>query len=269
MSKLFRRSGFVLSMTAVALVLLVGVPAGASAAAEEPSGGSTSAGAVVEPSGDSAPPASTEWSPQGSSGGAASGGAAPLQHGSSVGSGVVTGTTGSVGSDAEAPPSTPDSSASYQPEPSVPATVEEPASTPRAESAAYSVQPRETETETAPAARPSRAVDVAIGEATSLGHSASAQDSGISSVPPAAAASFTDSGDGASTSSYALPLLAIIVLGLILGFAGVRFRRRRRRRRLDARLREQGAAWEAALRRAGIGQVSGAPEPRAQRLQRI
>lgn len=217
-----------------------------------------------EPSGDStqaAAPASTEWSPKG--GGDSSGGAAPLEHGSSVGSGVV---TEKAGSDSEAPSYTPDESGSYEPEPSTPSTFEEPASTPQVESVAPSVQPEATPT---PAARANRAADVAVDAGTSVDRSAQPQGGDIDSTPPGAVASFTDSGDGASTSSYALPILTIIVLGLVLGFAGVRLRRRRRRRGLETLWRQQDAAWEAALLRAELGQASGASEPSAQTLQRI
>lgn len=266
MSKLHRRGYLAISTIAAASALLVVAPVGASAA-EEPGDGSTSGETVVEPSGNSTQPAApsgTEWTPQGAEGGTSSGGSPPLEHGSSVGSGAV---TGKAGSDSEESSNTPDSSGSYEPEPSIPSTVDEPASTPRAGSGGgvHSVQPRATATP----ARASRPVDVAVGAAISLGHSASPQGGGISSAPPAAAASFTDSDDRASTSSYALPLLVIIVLGLILGFAGVRLRRRHRRRQLEALWRKQDAAWEAALRQAELGQVSGASEPSAQRLQRI
>jgi len=266
MSKLHRRGYLAISTIAAASALLVVAPAGASAA-EEPADGSTSGETVAEPSGDStqpAAPAGTEWTPQGGEGGKSGGGSPPLEHGSSVGSGAV---TGKAGSGSEQPSNTPDSSGSYEPEPSTPSTVDEPASTPRAGSGGggHSVQP----TATATPAKASRPVDMAVGAATSLGRSASPQGDGIGSAPPAAVASFGDSGDRASTSSYALPLLVIVVLGLILGFAGVRLRHHRRRRRLEALWREQDAAWEAALRRAEQGQASGASEPSAQRLQWI
>lgn len=268
MSKLHRRGYLAISTIAAASALFVGAPVGAYAAAEEPRGSSTPGETVAEPSGNSTQPAAsagTEWTPQGAEGGTSSGGAAPLEHGSSVGSGAV---TGKAGSDSQAPSYTPDSSGSYEPEPSIPSTVDEPASTPRAGSGSgvHSVQP----TATATPARASRPVDVAVGAATSLGRSASLQGDGASSAPPAAAASLGGAGDRASMSSYALPLLVIIImLGLILGFAGARLKRRRRRRRLEARWREQDAAWEAALRRLELGQVSGVSEHSAQPLQRV
>lgn len=271
-----RHKCLVLSMIAAAIILLLGAPVGALAAGEESSGGSASGEAVVEPSGDSAKPAptSTEWSPQGSGGGASSD-EAPLQRGSSVGSGVVpgrTGSTGSAGSDSEAPPTTPAPGGSYEPEQStasIPSTtLDEPASPPRAGSRTIqSAQPTAT---SSPKAGAGADVNAEVGAATPVAHSASSQGSDIGSAPPAAAASFTASDDGASTSSYALPLLlGILVLGLVLGFAGVRFKRRRKRRRLEALWREQDAVWEAALRRAELGQVAGDSEPSTQPLQQI
>jgi uncharacterized protein HemX len=125
------------------------------------------------------------------------------------------------------------------------------------------VQPTET------VVKKSRPVDVAVGAATSLGRSVSFRGDGASSAPPAAAAPFKDAGNDASTGSYALPLLAIAVLGLALGYAGVRLRRHRRRERLEAPWREQEAAWEGALRRAELAQASGASGPSAQRLRRV
>jgi hypothetical protein len=262
MSKLHRRGYLAISTIAAASALLVVAPAGASAA-EGAGGGSTSGETVAEPSGNSsqpAAPAATEWTPQGAEEGTSGGGAAPLEHGSSVGSGAV---TGKARSDSEKPSYTPDPGGSYEPEPTTPSTLDEPASTPRTGSVVHPVQP------TATATRPSKPVKVAVGAATSLGHSASFQADHTSSAPPATAAPLEDSGDHASTSSYALPLLVIIVLGLILGFAGVRLRHHRRRGRLEALWREQDAAWETALRRAELGQASGASEPSAQWLQRI
>ncbi len=126
-----------------------------------------------------------------------------------------------------------------------------------------------TVAETAPAAKPNSAVDAAIGGAVSVGHSAQPKGGGVSSAPPAAAASFADSGGGMSASSYALTLLAIVVLSLIAAYANVRIRRRRQRRRLEAFWREEDVAWEAALRRVELGQVPGASEPSARPLQRI
>ncbi|HEY8810567.1 MAG TPA: hypothetical protein VIM28_11175 [Solirubrobacterales bacterium] len=266
MSKLQRGGYLAISTIAAASALFVVGPAGAFAA-EEPSDGSTSAETVVEPSGGSSQPSAptaTEWTPQGADTETSGGGKAPLEHGSSVGSGAV---AEKAGSDSEKPSSTPDSSGSYEPEPSIPSTFDEPASTSRAGSGVHSVQP--TAAATAPAAKVSRPVDVAVGGAISVGHSASPHGDGINSAPSAAAASFVGSGDRGSTSSYALPLVVVIVLGLTLGFAGVRLRRRRRRRRLEALWREQDAEWEAALLRFGLGQVSEAPEPSFQPLQRV
>jgi hypothetical protein len=272
MSEPLRRS-LSFSLIAAALALLAGAPAGAFAAAEESSDGSTPGGAVTEPTqpaGAATPspadtaPASTEWSPKDAGGGTPSGGAAPLEHGSSVGSGVVTEKARSDGvvtekaeSGDEPAPYAPASSGSHEAEPSIPPTPDGSTSTPPAKSGIQSEQPR--------AAKATRAIAVAVGTAISLGSSASPQDEGISSAPPAAAASFVDSGDHASTGSQTPPLLLIIVLALILGLAGVGLGLRHRRRRF---WREQDAAWEAA-RWAELGQVPGAPEPSAQRLQRI
>jgi hypothetical protein len=264
MSKLQRRGYLAILTIAAASVLLVIAAAGASAA-EEPGDGSTSTETVVDPSGGStqpSAPAATEWTPQGDEKETSGGGDAPLEHGSSVGSGAV---AEKAGSDGEKPSSAPDSSGPYEPESSTPSTFDEPVSTSRAGSGPLPVQP----TTTATAAKASRPVDVAIGSATSVGHSASPHGEGISSAPPAVAASFVGSGDRGTISSYALPLLIVIMLGLILGFAGVRLRRRRRRRGLEALWREQDAEWEAALLRFGLGQVSVAAEPSVQPLQRV
>ncbi|HET8861810.1 MAG TPA: hypothetical protein VFM94_00995 [Solirubrobacterales bacterium] len=269
MSKLHRRGYLAISTIAAASALLVAAPAGASAAAEGSSAGSASGETVVEPSGGStqpADPAATEWTPQGDDSGASGGGGAPLEHGSSVGSGVV---TENAGSDSEAPPYTPDSSGSYEPggsyepEPSTPSTVGEPAGTPpQAGGGIQPAQPRET------AAMAGKVGDAGVGTALSLGHSASPRGAGIGSAPPAAPASFTDSGGRVSTSSYALSLLVIVVFGLVVGFAAVRLRRRRLKRRLEAFWREQDEGWEAALRRVELEQVS-ASESSAQWLQRV
>jgi hypothetical protein len=263
MSKLNRRGYLAISTIAAASALLVVAPAGASAA-EEPAGGSTSGETAAEPSGDSTQPAAeTEWTPQDVEGGTSGGGSPPLEHGSSVGSGAV---REKAEPDSEEPSHTSEPSGSYEPAPSIPATVDEPASTPQAESGSgvHPVQPRETATP----ARVSRPVEMAVGSATSLGHSASPQGDGVSSAPPAVPVSLADSGDSSSTTSYALPLLAIVVLGVVLGFASVRLKRYRRRRQLEALWREQDAAWEAAVLRFEPGQVPGVAEPSAQPSQR-
>lgn len=273
MSKLHRRGYLAISTIAAASALFVGAPAGASAATEEPGSNSTPGGTAVEPSGSSTQPAATEWAPQGADKGASSGGAAPLEHGSSVGSGVVNGKpepTGSTGSDSEPPSYAPDSGGSYEPEPSVPATVEEPVGAPRAESGIQSVQPAATGTETAPAVKDGDAADdVAVGGSIPLEHSTAPRGGDISSVPAAPVASFTNSGDRVSTGSYALMLLFIIALGLVLTFAGARLKRRRQRRQLEAFWREQDVAWEAALRRVELREVPETPEPSPEPLHRV
>lgn len=268
MSKLHRRGYLAISTIAAASALLVGPSAGASAA-DEPGNGSTSGEAAAGPSGGStqpAEPAGSEWTPQGGEGEASGGGSPPLEHGSSVGSGAVTGKTGSESEEPASPPPPPppSSSGSYEAEPSIPATVDEPASTPQAESGS---EPRPAQPQaTAKPAKPSVPADMAVGAATSLGPSASPQGDDVSSAPPIAPVPRTGSADG-SSSSIALPLLAIAVLGLILGFAGVRLKRHRRRRGLEALWREQDAAWEAALR-AEPGQGPGASEPNARPWRR-
>lgn len=267
MNKPFRRSPFVLLVIA-ALVLLVGAPAGAFAAGDKSRGVSAPGGAAVEPSGSSAQPVapdSTEWSPQGSDEEASGGGPAPpLQHGSSVGSGVV---PSKAEPKSEAPSYSPESSGSYEPDPSTssqtsspspsPSTFEEPVSTPRAGGGGQSKQPTAATT----ASKTSRAVDVGVGAADAVAHSAPPQGGGIDSAPTATAASLADPGDGGSTSSYALPLLLVtLVLGAILRYAYVRLRRHRLRQQREALWREQDAVWEAALRRAELGQVAGDSE---------
>ncbi|MET0305544.1 MAG: hypothetical protein ABW196_04860 [Solirubrobacterales bacterium] len=272
MNKLYRRSSFVLSLVAAALALLVSMPAGAFAAGEESSSGSAPQGASGDSTQPAAPP-SSEWSPQDSGGGDSSDGAAPLQHGSSVGSGVV---PGKAEPKSEAPSPSPESSGSYEPAPSTPSqapssspspsTYEAPASAPRASRASQAEQPP------APAPKPSRDVVAGVAAADAVAHAAPTQGGEeIDSAPTAAAAaSFTESGDDASQGSYALPLLLVILgLAAILGYAYVRLRRHRQRQRLEALWREQDAVWEAALRRAELGQVAGDSEPSAQPLRRI
>jgi hypothetical protein len=269
MSKLQRRGYLAISTIAAASALLVAAPAGASAA-EESGGSSTSGQTVAEPSGNATQPAATEWTPQGVEGGTSGGGAAPLEHGSSVGSGVV---TGKAGSDPEppsytpesAPSYTPESGGSYEPEPSTGSTTDEPASTPRAESGVQPAQPPVT----AKVTRPARAVDVAVGTAMPRGHSGSPQADGVGSAPPVAAAPFANPGDQAASGSPVLPLLAVIVLGLVLGYAFVRLRRHRQRQRLEALWRQQNAEWEAALRGADLRQAPPASKLSANPLQQI
>lgn len=275
MNKLSRRGCFALSTIAAALVLLAGVPADALAAGEESSGGSTPGGVVVEPSGGSTQPAvppSTEWSPQGSDGGASRGDAAPLQHGSSVGSGVV---PGKAEPKSEPPSYNPNPGVSYEPEPSTPAQAPssspppstlEPVSTPQERSGS---QPEQPTAATAPTT--SRLADVGVADA--VARSAPPQDGDVDSAPTAAAAAaLTDSGDRESGGggSYILPLLVILaVLGVILRYAYIRVMRERRRQQLEALWREQDEAWEAAIRRAELRQVPVASEPSAQPLQRV
>jgi hypothetical protein len=256
MNKLYRRGCLAISTIAAAAVLLVVAPVGASAA-EASGDGSTPAESVSEPSGADA----TEWAPQGAEGEeAAGGGAPPLEHGSSVGSGAA---TGKAPSGSGKPESTPAPSGSYEPEPSAPPPAAEPTSTPRAGSGVvHTVQPA-TAPSPPPAKKASKPADVAVGPAITLVRPASPKDAaaGSAPAPPPPVASFAGSGGGSSTTSFALWLLAIVALGAVLGFGGVRFRRHRQRMRRETEWREQDAAWEAALRRAKLKQVSATAEP--------
>jgi NhaP-type Na+/H+ or K+/H+ antiporter len=83
------------------------------------------------------------------------------------------------------------------------------------------------------------------------------------------AAAFTRTGDQAASSSYALPLLGVLALGLALGYAGVRLWRRHQRRRVEAVRQERAVAWEEVVRRIKMKQALAASEPGARRLQQI
>jgi hypothetical protein len=254
MSKVHRRCCLALSMIVVASALLAVSPAGAFAAGEEFSDGSANSS-----------PTSAEWTPQPGQGATGSEGSS-FEHGSSVGSGGVGGEkTGSSGEESSPPPPqpsyTPDSSSSREPAPTVGPTADAAPSAPRV------VEHRTQPEQPAVAAKPDRtgsAVAGAVGAAVPLSHPESPQVDNASAppaVPPRA-----DSGDqAASGSSPALPLLAVIVVGLILGFAFVRLKRHRERRRLEALWHQQDVAWEAALRRAGPGEAPAISTPSAKR----
>jgi hypothetical protein len=274
MSKMHRRSRLEIAMIAAALVLVAAAPADSLAAAEESSGGSTPSGTVETPGGSTQPAAPaappTELTPQGGDTETSSGGAAPIQRGSSVGSGAVPGKaepTSEAPSNPPAPseaPSYTPSSSDYEPEPSTPSASGAPSSPLGA------VDETAAEKPTAPPADTDRVVKMAVGAATSLGLSKSSQPGAISSEPSAAAAPITDSGDQvASGGSSALPWLLAVIAFLILGFACFGLRRRRQRQRLEAFWRQQDAAWEAALGRAQPGQALGALEPSGEPLQQI
>lgn len=83
------------------------------------------------------------------------------------------------------------------------------------------------------------------------------------------AAAFTGTGDQAASSSYALPLLGVLALGLALGYAGVRLWRRHQRRRVEAVRHERAVAWEEVIRQIKMKQALAASEPSAGRLQQI
>jgi len=280
MKKLHRGRYLALAPIAAAAALVVGAPPGAYAAGNESARGSAPAEAIVEAPGSStqpaapvapspsapAAPASTELTP--GAGTETSGGeVSPLRHGSSVGSGDV---PGEAQSPSSGPSNTPDSSGYYEPdssgyyesEPSTSSMSEEPVGTPPAGSEVHAATP------TATAASSSRDLDAAVGAATPLSLSKAPQGGGIASAPPAAAV-FRGPGDQAASGSLALPLLVMLVLGLILGFACVRLWRRRQRRQLEALWRQQAAVWEAAIRRVGPGATQGVSKPSAKPLQGI
>ncbi len=273
MKKLRHRRCLELAVIAAALALVAVAPAGALAAGEESGGGSgettvESPGGSTQPAPPATPPPATTappssgWTSQGAGTGTSSGGAASVQHGSSVGSG---GAREKAGSTSEEPSHTP-SSSDYEPAPATPSTFEEHASTPRTGSGTErrirSVEPP------APAARTSKAVKVAVGAATPLAFSKSSPGDEVRSGTPVAA-TVTGPGDHAASGSYALPLLIIIVLGL-LGYAGVRlWRRRHKRRQREALWQRQDAAWEAAIRQIETERAHEASKPNAKRLQGV
>jgi hypothetical protein len=121
----------------------------------------------------------------------------------------------------------------------------------------------------ATAASTGRAAKVAVGAATPLTAPKSPQRGEASSGTPVAAAAFTRTGDQAASSSYALPLLGVLALGLILGYAGVRLWRRHQRRRLEALRHERAVAWEEVIREIKMKKTLAASEPSAGRWQQI
>jgi hypothetical protein len=278
MKNLRRRRCLEFSMIAAALALVAGTPAGALAAGEESGGGSTGETVVESPGGSTQPaapatppaapaPPSTGWTSPGAGTGTSGGGSTPVRHGSSVGSGGAPEKAGSTG---EEPPQTSGSSGSSSaPEPSTPSTFKESASTPRAGSGARPVKPRVTAAASPTAHAAGRAVNVAVGAATPLALPKPSPARQVTAGTPAAAATLTDPGSRAASGSFAVPLLALVLLGLILCFAGVRLWRQRERRRLRARWQRQDAAWEEAIRQIEMEQSPGASGPNAEQLQRI
>ena len=201
-------------MVAAAIALIVAPPAGALAAAGSPGpphewGGhetpgeapAESPGGPTEPAAPPAegaapgtnPPASTGGVPQGAGTESSGNGAAPTRRGSSLGSGSG---SNQAGSTSEQPASTTASSGSYEPESSTLATVEEPASQPRAVSRVGSVEPRPAAATTGNGAR------AAVGAAN-----------------PVAAAPVASTRDQVGSGSGVLSLPVLILCGLILVYA--------------------------------------------------
>jgi hypothetical protein len=260
MRKLHRRRRFEISMIAAAFALLASAPTGALAATEEP--GSTPGEPVVESPGGSSPPAapatppaasappSTGWTPQSSGTSTSSGGGTSVRHGSSVGSGGASSKTGSTpeaSRDTEAPDSNSPASSGYEPELSTPSTTSTPstsaesASAPRAETGSASKSPP------AGPAGPNKAVEVAVDTADPVVRSEPPRADNVPGEPVAADAS-TDSGTQASSDSSALPLLVVILVGLALGYVGVRLWRIHQRRRIEALKRQRSTRWRAVVR---------------------
>jgi hypothetical protein len=251
--KLFRRRCLALAMVAAALALVAGLPTGALAAGDESTGSSTTGESLAAPATSSpavTAPASSGWTSQGAGTGTSSETSAPLRRGSSVGSdGVPSQSTAPSESAGEGPSYTTASSGYTEPESSTPSTVAEPASAPRAGSGGGSVGP--------PPPTTGKAVRVAVGAAAPVTLPESPPRRVNLALPVTAAAS-PDSGDRGGSGSYVLPVLVVLVLGLILGFACVRLGRRRRQRQLEVLWRQQDAEWEAALRRVKLEPVLGA-----------
>jgi hypothetical protein len=114
-----------------------------------------------------------------------------------------------------------------------------------------------------------KTVNIAGGAAPSVAGSQPVQVPPVDSpAPPAAAASVTVSGRQAASDSYAMPLLALVILALV-GFASMRLWRLYQRRRREALWRQQDETWEAALRWIEQGGTPAASKSSAKPLQRI
>jgi uncharacterized protein HemX len=109
-----------------------------------------------------------------------------------------------------------------------------------------------------------KAVKVAVGAATPLNPPESPQ-AGDTPGEPVAAAVLTDPDAQAGSGSSVLPLLVVIAVGLILGYACFRLWRLHQRRRLEALWHQRDAAWEAVVRQIEIERGLGASEPAAGR----
>ncbi len=256
MRKLHHRRRLEFSAIVAALTLFAWVPA--AFAGEESGGGSTPGEPVVEstPSPSSPPstaPPSAGWTSQGSGAGAG-GEAAPIQRGSSVGSG---GAPAKARSTSEVPSYTPESSGTYEPEPSAPSTFHEPASTPPAPSEAHSTEPP------APAPNTSRVAHLAVGAATPLAFSKTPQNGDAGLGAELANATFTDRGSQGDSGSLVLPLLIVAVLGFAFAYLAVYLRRQRRRQRQAALWAERDATWEAVVRQIEMERLFGSSESSA------
>jgi hypothetical protein len=233
--KLRRSRRFGLFLAVAATALIVAAPAGALAAAEESKDSSTAGGAAAEsPSGqaeshtESAPPTeaeapSTGWVPQGEGSETSNDGTSGARRGSSLGSGGGSSansadeepsqTTGSSGYHEE-----PTSSSGYyeSPESSTRPAAPEPASAPRAPSGGGSTEPP------APTKAPTgNRASMAVGTAVTVARSeslpvADAADVSAAIAPSANPRAATAPGIGA------LKMLALIVCGFILVYAGAR-----------------------------------------------
>lgn len=240
------RRGFPsLSILAAAVVLVAAAPAGALAAetvSETPSGPTE----PVTPAPEATPTPSPGWIPQDAGTDTSGDGAAPIRRGSSLGSGGSASPGGSTGDE---PSRSVDSGGYYEPEssiPTAPSTIEGATSTPEEASGVSAAQtPAEERPAATPkggtaAAAPLRQPDVPRGDNVRL-------------ASPTPAGSVTNPLDQASSGSGSLPLLAAIVLGLVLVYAGLqlglRLWRRRDERRQLAGLRHVETEWEATLNR--------------------
>jgi hypothetical protein len=265
-----RRRRIELSILVAALALVAAPSAGALEAGEEPGGSPTPGETTTEaPSGTTEPappsPGSTGWTPVGGGTGASGDGAAPIQRGSSLGSGGHSEPAGSTVEESAGPtveePSYAGSGSGSEAESSTPSTSERAESGRQAQSTTGSVPPP---------ASTDKAVEVALGAATPLALPKSPQGS-VSPSPPVPDAPFIDSGDQATSVSDALLSLAAIVLVLGLAFAAWRFgshlwHRRAQRRYLEVRWSRE-ADWETFVHQIEQTQAPGVPDPSGEGLQ--
>jgi hypothetical protein len=262
-----------LSIVVAALFLVGAPPAWALGTGEESGGVPTPGETATEPPGGTTEPApaspgSTGWTPVGDGTGASSDGASSIQRGSSLGSGGGSEQTRSTGGGSEPvrssgeEPSYAGSADDYESESSTPSTFEQADDTAHAQSTPGAV---------APSPAIDKAVDVALGAATPVVRPKPHQGGNVSPAAPVPAAPSSDSRDPASSGSNALLLLAAIVLGLSLVYAGWRlgshlWDRRAQRRHLEVRWSRE-ADWEAFRRRIELTQAPGASNLSGEQLQ--